>query len=172
MTQIIVSTRNQEPLSAKERMAIDHERTIYPDNGGVCIEALRIVQKNRGWVSDGAVTAIAEYLNLSTAEIDSVATFYDLIYRRPVGVNVIKLCDSVCCWIRGGDNLQQKITDKLGINWGETTGDKVFTLLPANCLGDCDRAPVMMINEDHYSDVDDKKMDVILDELAGQGSNG
>ena len=90
---------------------------------------------------------------MSVAELDGIATFYNLIYRKPVGDKVILFCDSVSCWIMGGDAVCAKIRAQLGIEPGETTSDNRYTLLPVTCLGDCDHAPAMMIGEDLHHDL-------------------
>ncbi len=117
------------------------------------IEALRIVQRHRGWVSDQSVAAIARLLGTSTAAVDSVATFYNLIFRKPVGRHVVMYCDSVSCYVMGCDKLRVALEQKLGVAPGETTPDGRFTLLPIVCLGACDHAPAMMIDEDLILDV-------------------
>lgn len=141
-------------LSDAELAEIDAELTHVPCRSAAAIDALKIVQQHRGWVSDESLKAIARHLDMSAEELDSIATFYNLIFRQPVGEQVILLCNSVTCWLKGCDSLQQQITDQLGIGLGETTTDKQYTLLPVTCLGACDKAPVMMIGDDLYEDID------------------
>ncbi len=93
-------------LSDDERREIEAEYPRYPDRQSVCIDAMQIVQKHRGWVSDEALADIAALLGMSLADLDGVATFYNLIYRRPVGRHVIHVCDSVSCWIMGYDRVR------------------------------------------------------------------
>jgi NADH-quinone oxidoreductase subunit E len=95
---------------------------------------------------------------MSADELESIATFYNLIYRRPVGDQVILLCNSITCWIKGCDKLQQKITEHLGVGLGETTSDNRYTLLPVTCLGACDKAPVLMVGEDLHEDVTEQSL--------------
>ncbi len=145
---VIASSRTKaRELTAEEIAEIEHEITLYPDKQAVGLEALKIVQKHQGWVSDESLLAIADYLNLSPADLEGVATFFNLVFRQPVGRNVILFCNSVSCWIMGCDSLRQHIKDTLGIDFGETTEDNEFTLIPVPCLGDCDKAPVMMVGE-------------------------
>jgi NADH-quinone oxidoreductase subunit E len=120
------------------------------------------VQKYQGWVSDESLLAVAEYLKLPPDELEGVATFFNLIYRRPVGKNVILLCDSVACWMLGCDSLKNHITNTLGIDYGQTTADNQFTLIPVPCLGDCDRAPTMMVGNEHYRNLTPQKIDEII----------
>ena len=151
-------------LSEEEKKEIDHEIGKLPRRQAASLEALKVVQEHRGWVSDEAVQEIAEYLEMTPDQLDSVATFYNLIFRKPVGRHVIKVCDSISCWIMGYDPLVDHIKNKLGIDWGETTQDNRFTLLPIPCLGTCDRAPALMIDHDLHRDLTKEKLDEILDQ--------
>lgn len=151
-------------LREEEIHEIQNEIKQYPYPGVACIDALKIVQHHRGWVSDESVKDIAQILGISDEEVEGVATFYSRIYRKPVGRNVILICDSVSCMIMGYESLYDYIYGKLGIKFGETTNDGRFTLLPVSCLGDCDKAPVMMINNDHFNRLTVEKIDEILAE--------
>ncbi len=135
---------------------------IYPQKRAACIEALKVVQQHRGWVSDEALDEVAELLEMTPDELDGVATFYNLIFRKPVGRHVILICDSVSCWIMGYDNLRDHLKSRLGIDLGGTTPDGRFTLLPSVCLGACDHAPVMMIDDDLHLDLTPERIDQIL----------
>ena len=153
-------------LKPEEIKEIDHELSHYEQPAAATIEALKIVQKHRGWVSDEAVADIAEKLGSTPATVDAVATFYNLIYRRPVGRHVIHICDSVSCWILGQPRLTELLKARLGIDYGQTSADGRFTLLPICCLGTCDRAPAMMIGQDTHRDlesVDAARLDAILE---------
>jgi len=149
-------------LSDTEKEEIQNEIRLYPHPKAACIDALKIVQRHRGWISDEAVTDIASELGMSADEVDGVATFYTRIYRKPVGRNIILVCDGITCMIMGYQNLCDHLALKLGLKFGETTSDGRFTLLPISCLGDCHHAPALMINEDHYQDVDEAELDEIL----------
>jgi NADH-quinone oxidoreductase subunit E len=149
-------------LSDEERQAIEAEMPHYPDRRAVCIDALKIVQQHRGWVSDEGLADVAQFLQLPLAELDGVATFYNMIFRKPTGRHVILLCDSVSCWMLGYEGLREHLARRLGIAPGETSADGLFTLLPNVCLGACDHAPVMMIDDAHYQDLDPPGLDAIL----------
>ena len=136
-----------EPLNEHEETAITAQIHHYPQPQAAAIEALKIVQQQQGWVSDGKVKAIAQRLQMSPDEVDSVATFYNKIYRQPVGTTVISICDSVSCWIMGYQGLAQSLSQELQIALGETTIDGAITLLPTPCLGACDQAPVAMVGD-------------------------
>jgi NADH-quinone oxidoreductase subunit E len=150
-------------LTDEERKEIQEEITHYPVKKAACIEALKIVQKYRGWVSNESIKDIAAELDMSSEELDSVATFYNLVFRKPVGKNVILVCDSISCWVMGYEGLYQHLKQKLGIQFGETTQDNLFTLLPIPCLGTCDHAPALMINNDLHRDLTAEKLDKILE---------
>src|SRR5215831_1195239 len=139
-------------LTFEEIQEIDREASHYPRREAVSIDALKIVQKHRGWVSDENVRDIAEHIGMSPTDLDSIATFYNLIYRRPVGRHVISVCDSVSCWIMGGERICEHLQERLGIGLGDTTPDDRFTLLPTVCIGCCNRAPAMMIDGDLHTD--------------------
>jgi NADH-quinone oxidoreductase subunit E len=150
-------------LSQEERREIEAELPHYPTKQALSIDAMRIVQKHRGWVSDEALDDIGELIGVSRSELDGVATFYNLIFRKPVGKHVIYLCDSVSCWIMGCRQLGDHLTARLGAQFGGTTVDGQFTLLPIVCLGACDHAPVMMVDEDLHLDLEPVKLDAVLD---------
>jgi NADH-quinone oxidoreductase subunit E len=141
-------------LSELELTEIDAEIAHAPYRHAVAIDALKIVQSHRGWVSDESLKAIARHLHMSAEELDSIATFYNLIFRQPVGEKIILLCNSVTCWIKGYEQLQRQISEQLGIGLGETTPDNQYTLLPVTCLGACDKAPVMMVGDDLHENLD------------------
>ncbi len=153
-------------LKPEEVAEIDHELPLFPQKSAACIEALKIVQKHRGWVSDEAIQDIASHLEMSPDELDSVATFYNMIYRKPVGRHVIHVCDSVSCWIMGYDAIRDALKRKLGVEYGGTTKDGRFTLLPICCLGTCDRAPAMFVGEDLHRDLTPERIDAILEKYS------
>ncbi len=162
---IIVSDRSEGfSLSVEIRDEILHEMSHYDDARAATIEALKIVQKHHGWVPDGACGAIGEILGIPGSDIEGVATFYNLIFRRPVGKYVIKVCDSIGCFLNGYEDVKAGLIQKLNIQPGQTTPDGRFTLLPICCLGACDKAPVLMINDDTHFNVDPSRLDALLEQ--------
>ena len=149
-------------LTTEEKTEIDHAISLVPVRKAAGIEALKIVQEHRRWISDESLHDIASYMDMSPEELDSVATFYNLIFRRPVGRHIILLCDSISCWVLGYESILQYLTKKLGIKYGETTADGRYTLLPNCCLGTCDCAPALMIDEDLYRNLTTDQLDKIL----------
>ncbi|UAJ65524.1 NADH-quinone oxidoreductase subunit NuoE [Candidatus Schneideria nysicola] len=147
-------------LSQAERDAIEQEKAHYEDVRAVAIEALKIVQKYRGWISDNAIIAIAMLLDIPSSDLEEIATFYSQIFRKPVGSHIIRYCDSVVCYITGYQCNKQLLEKMLDIQSGQTTKDGLFTLLPTCCLGNCDKSPVMMIDNKTYTNV--KIQDIAL----------
>jgi NADH-quinone oxidoreductase subunit E len=117
-------------------------------------------------VSDEHIRDVAALLDMTPDQVDSVATFYNLILRRPVGRHVIRICSSVSCYIMGYEHVRDCLAQRLGIEEGETTRDRRFTLIPNQCLGDCDHAPSFMIDDDVYHDLDPTKIDAILEKYS------
>ena len=152
-------------LSPEEIKEIESELEHSPTIEAASIEALKIVQRYRGWISDEGIADLAEYLKMSPEELDARATFYSLIFRRKVGRHVIFVCDSISCWVMGYDKIRQKISEKLGITLGQTSEDGKFTLLPIVCLGVCEHAPAMMIDENLYWDLTPEKIDKIIEQI-------
>jgi NADH-quinone oxidoreductase subunit E len=155
---------NTSALTPADTAAITALARQYEARRGACIEALRIVQRSHGWISDDRLREVARLLDMSPDELDGVATFYNLIFRRPVGRHVILICDSVSCWIMGYEALRDTLQARLGVRLGETTADNRFTLLPIVCLGACDHAPTIMIDEDLHRDVDAARLEAVLEQ--------
>lgn len=149
-------------LSDAELADIDKDISHAPYREAVAIDALKIVQSYRGWVSDESLKAIAKHLEMSAEELDGIATFYNLIFRQPVGEKVILLCNSVTCWIKGYDKIRDHISHHLGIGLGETTADNAYTFLPVTCLGACDKAPVMMVGDDLHENIEVASIQLIF----------
>ena len=132
-------------LSPAIRTAIAHAAAQHGGPKVAMLDALKLVQEAEGWVSDEHLAEAARVLGVTTAEIDSLATFYSQIFRSPVGDTVILLCDGLSCYLCGGDAVRDAVMQKLGIGFGETTADGKFTLINICCVGGCDRAPVALV---------------------------
>jgi NADH-quinone oxidoreductase subunit E len=117
------------------------------------------------YIPEEAVQVVAEYLNIPTNHIYGVLTFYTMYSTKPRGKNIIRLCESPPCYIKGSTNILRKLKMLLGVNTGETTKDGMFTLELCACLGVCGNAPVMMINEDVYGDLTEEKVEEIIDKI-------
>lgn len=117
------------------------------------------------YISEDAVQAVAEYLNITANHIYGVLTFYSMYSTKPRGRNIIRLCESPPCYIKGSDNILRKLKVELGVEVGGTTRDGDFTLELCACLGVCGNAPVMMINDDVYGDLTEEKVEEILEKV-------
>ena len=165
MTSVALSGEAAErPLTDDEKREIQQALAHFPNKKAASIDALKIVQSRRGWVSDGVLKETAKLIGMSAEELDSVATFYNLIFRRPVGRHVLLVCDSISCWVVGYEAARRALEQKLGVGLGETTEDGRFTLLPICCLGACDKAPVLLADGDLHENVVPARVDAILEQ--------
>jgi NADH-quinone oxidoreductase subunit E len=149
-------------LTEEIRDEIERETRLFTRKRGACIEAMRIVQRHCGWVDDSSLAEIGQILEMTQEELDGVATFYNLIFRSPVGRHVILICNSVSCYVTGYEGIREALERRLGIALGQTTPDGRFTLLPIVCLGACDHAPAMMIDFELHGDLTADGIDAIL----------
>jgi NADH-quinone oxidoreductase subunit E len=153
-SNVLATDRSQRySFHPQDREEILHCVEHYDDSRAASIDALKIVQKRHGWVPDDAIAAIGGILDIPSADVEGVATFYNLIFRRPVGRHVIKVCDSIGCFLTGYDDLAAALKQHLNIDFGQTTADGRFTLLPICCLGNCDKGPTLMIDDDTHGPV-------------------
>lgn len=128
------------------------------------VDVMKGLQRHYGWLTDEAVGEAAELLALTPLQVEELATFYEMIYRRPVGKRVIHLCDSISCWSVGGEAAMNHLKNRLGVGPGETTSDRMFTLIPCACLGNCGEGPTMMIGENIYGCLTPEKIDDIIEQ--------
>jgi NADH-quinone oxidoreductase subunit E len=150
-------------FSAEEQKEIDVELGKYSVKSAAGLEILKILQKHRGWVSDETIGEVSRLVDMSDNELDSVATSYNHIFRKPVGRHCIYICDGMACWIKRYEDILTHLSKKLGIVLGQTTPDGRFTLLVSSCLGVCEKAPVMIVDDELYVELDISKVDRILE---------
>ena len=153
-------------LSEKAKKQITELKGKYPDPKSALLPALEIAQREHGWLSQEVIGEVGEVMGLSPTEVASVASFYTMLYTQPVGEHVIQVCTNISCSLLGAEHLVDYISRKLGIEVGQTTPDGKFTLLTVECLGSCDTAPVMQVDETYYENLTEEKIDRILAELA------
>ncbi len=156
-------------LSETELELIEKEKLHAVTPRSACVEALLIVQRSRGWVSDEALNEVAERLGMPAVELESIATFYNLVFRKPVGKHVVHVCDGISCWVTGGKKVSEQVQRLLGIRPGETTSDGKFTLLPGDCMGVCDRAPAIIIDRTVYGPVTESQIEEIIRTVENEG---
>ena len=151
-------------LSSEEIKEIEHAIKLVPHKKAASVEALKVIQEHRRWVSDESLRDVAKMLDVSPEELDSVATFYNMIFRKEVGKHVILVCDSISCFLTGYDDLIAAIKHDLNIDYGQTTADGRFTLLPICCLGNCDKGPTLMIDDDTHGPVTRTQVATLLEQ--------
>lgn len=139
----------------------------YPDGRqrSAVMPLLDLAQRQEGWVSQPAMDYIADMLGMPSIRVYEVATFYTMFNLTPVGKFHVQVCTNLPCWLRGSDEVALAAKEKLGVGFGETTGDKLFTLSEVECLGACVNAPMIQINDEYYEDLDADSTKRILDEL-------
>ncbi len=137
----------------------------YPEKQAALLPVLHLAQQEFGYVSRSTERSVAELLELSPAQVHEVVTFYTMYNRKQIGKYHIQVCSNLSCTLLGGGPLIEHLSQKLGIQPGETTADQKFTLSLVQCLGACEMAPCMMVNFDYYGLLDAGKIDDILDNL-------
>lgn len=150
-------------ITEDDRLEIEAAMARVPVRRAAAVEALQIVQKRNGWVSDEDLRAAAGLLGMTVDELDGLASFYSMIFRKPVGRHVILFCDSICCWIMGYEKILDRLSARLRIRPGETDPEGRFTLLPSPCLGACDQAPAMMVDGDLHGHLTPERIEAILE---------
>lgn len=154
------------PLELRERLVREIAEAEAPREK--VVDVMLDLQRHHGYMSDEAVEDASSLLGMTTLEIEELATFYDFIYREPVGKYVIRICDSTVCWMEGHQWVIDHLRTRLGIEMGGTTTDGLFTMLPVCCIGYCDFAPAMMVNEKVYGSLTPGKIDELLENYRMQ----
>jgi len=134
----------------------------------MAIDVMFALQNHYGYLSDEALEEGARLLSMTPLELEELATFYDFIYREPVGKYVIHICDGVVCWMNGYPVVLDYLFKKLGIGLGETTKDGLFTILPTACIGYCDLSPAVLINGRPYGPLTPEKIDALIERFKGE----
>jgi NADH-quinone oxidoreductase E subunit len=154
---------------AKQRMHDLADR--YPVARSAVMPALHMVQQEEGYITDEGLQAVAEALNMTTDDVESVATFYTMYYQQPKGKKVIKVCNSISCYLRNCDALVEHLQQRLGIKPGETTPDGKYTLMTVECLASCTTAPALQVNDEFVENVTLESADALLAELEQELNN-
>jgi len=154
-------------LSETARAQIRQLMQRYPQPRSALLPALDIAQREAGYLSPQVLREVAVLMDLPPVEVASVASFYTMLYRRPVGKHVIQVCTNISCSLMGAEHIVNVLRKKLGIEVGETTPDGRFTLLTVECLGSCGTAPMMQVDDTYYENLTEERLDAILAELSG-----
>jgi NADH-quinone oxidoreductase E subunit len=141
-------------FTAANRERLEQIATHYPPEHrrSATIPALYIVQEQQGYITASAIRHVAEVIGCTAAEVDEVVTYYVMFFRKPVGQYVVQVCRTLSCALRGAERVTAAIEQHLGIKNGETDASGTFTLMEMECLGACDRAPVVMVNNEHWQE--------------------
>ncbi len=153
-------------LSETARAQIRQLMQRYPQARSALLPALDIAQREAGYLSPQVLREVAVLMDLPPVEVASVASFYTMLYRRPVGKHVIQVCTNISCSLMGAEHIVNVLRKKLGIEVGETTPDGRFTLLTVECLGSCGTAPMMQVDDTYYENLTEERLDAILAELS------
>ncbi|HLI82016.1 MAG TPA: NAD(P)H-dependent oxidoreductase subunit E [Candidatus Binataceae bacterium] len=144
--------------------------THYPTREAALLPTLWIAQREFGWLSNQVQLYVAELMEIPPSHIRGVVTFYTMFYQQPVGKWHLEVCTNVSCRLRGADQIVDTIKEKLGIEVGETTADKKFTLSRAECLASCGTAPMLQLNHDrYYENLTPESTLKLIDELSSRG---
>jgi NADH-quinone oxidoreductase E subunit len=155
-------------FTPENRKLMDAEIAKYPDGRqqSAVMAALEIAQRQHdGWLPRAAMDHIAELLEMPRILVYEVATFYTMYNLKPIGRHHVQVCTNLPCWLRGSDEIVAACRNYLGIGFGETTEDGMFTLNEVECLGACVNAPMMQIDDDYYEDLDALSTESVLSEL-------
>jgi NADH-quinone oxidoreductase subunit E len=156
--------------SAELTRGIDEIIARYPNKMAACIPVLQLCQEANGnWVSPDVIEYVASRLELSTAHVEGVVTFYSLFNREPPGKHQVWVCRTLSCALRGGEQLLHHCEKKLGVHVGETTKDGRVTLRTAECLASCGTAPAVQVDREYHENLTVEQLDRILDRLVHEG---
>jgi len=159
----MLSEATKREIEAVRRQFSEHPRSAL-------LPALRAAQRQYRYLTSETIEELAALLDVSPNALYTLATFYGLLYLEPVGRFVIQVCDSLSCYLLGGEGLREFLEGRLGIKAGQTTPDGLFTLRAVPCLASCGTAPVMMVNEDYYENMTKEKIEALLAELRARGA--
>ena len=151
-----------EHFSAEANAELKNLMDSYPDKMSAVMNALHLTQREFGHISYDALEALSNEMELPVQHLEDTAIFYTMFFKEPVGKNVIWVCHTLPCALRGSAGVIDYLKEKLDVEAGGTTSDNRFTLLKAECLASCGTAPMMQINDEYYEDLTEQKIDVIL----------
>jgi len=135
------------------------------------LPALYLVQQQQGYITANAIRHVAECLGITRADVEDVVSFYTMFYTKPVGKFVLQVCRTLSCALNGAERVTEELQDKLGIKSGETDSTGTFTLLEVECLGACDRAPVIMVNDAWHECQRPEDAGKLIDDLRARGES-
>jgi NADH-quinone oxidoreductase subunit E len=153
-------------LSAESEKIVDELLTRYPTKRAACLPLLHLCQRQAGWVSAEIIEYVSKRLDLPTSEVQGVVTFYTMYHQKPVAPNVVWVCRTLSCDLRGARELHRHLERRFGCGLNETSKDGKFTLKTAECLAACGQAPMVQINDEFYENLTIESLDRILNEIS------
>ncbi len=155
----------------ENRARFDEVITRYPPDRrrSAVLPALYLAQKQQGYITANAIRHVAELLGITRADVEDVVSFYTMFYRRPVGRYVLQVCRTLSCALNGAERVTEALIDKTGLKPGQTDADATFTLIEVECLGACDRAPVVMVNDAWHECLQPEDASKLIDDLRAHG---
>ncbi len=149
-------------LKQEIRPELDAIVSRYEQKRAAILPVLRLYQERYGYISEEIEREVADYLGIPPVDVREVVTFYTLLHQKPVGKTCLNICRTLACHLRGSEEMTKQIESKLGIKVGETTPDGNFTLEEVECLGACELAPMMQVNDDYVGLLTKESVDLIL----------
>jgi NADH-quinone oxidoreductase subunit F len=162
-------------FTAENRQRFEDFATHYPPERRVSavLHALYLAQEQQGYISANATRHVAEVIGCTTADVEDVVSYYVMFFRKPVGTYVLQVCNTLSCALAGSERVIEAMEEKLGIKVGETDPTGMFTIQPMECLGACDRAPVVMLNNDYWQEnLAPEQTAAFVDRIRAQGPSG
>jgi NADH-quinone oxidoreductase subunit E len=155
----------------ENRARFDEIITRYPSDRkrSAVLPALYLVQRQQGYITANAMRHVAELLEITPADVEDVVSFYTMFYTKPVGRFVLQVCRTLSCALNGAERVTEELSAKLGLSPGETDPTRTFTLLEVECLGACDRAPVVMVNDSWHECLKPENAAKLVDDLKTRG---
>lgn len=162
-----------EPFAytAENQAKFDENVTRYPadQRKSAILFALYLVQRQQGYVTGTSMRFVAEQIGCTAAEVEDVVSYYTMFYTKPVGKYVLNVCRTLSCALLGAERVTESLCERLGVRPGETTPDGEFTVIEVECLGACDRAPVVMVNDDWHERLSPEQAAAFVDEIRAKG---
>ncbi|QQR91639.1 MAG: NAD(P)H-dependent oxidoreductase subunit E [Myxococcales bacterium] len=155
-------------LSEDREKKVEELLSRYPRKRAACLPLLHLCQEQQGWINADVVDFVAGRLELSTSQVKGVLTFYTLYHQQPVAPNVVWVCRTLSCELRGAKAVQERLEKKLNCKMGQTSPCGKFTLKKAECLAACGYGPMIQINDKYFEDLTEEKLDAILEEYRGR----
>ena len=155
----------KEKFVFKDMVKVENILSNYPDKKSATLPLLHLAQSQDGYITTGAINTIADLLDYHPAIVMDCVSFYTMLYTKAQGKYKVQICQTLSCSLNGADALVDHMQNKCGIKAGETTPDEKYTLMKVECLGSCDTAPVVQINNDYYEGLSREKFDELLETL-------